>query len=283
LEDFLQQRRLVADDFWSRPLDWDGVGAGFFQIFGVHEWEPASVFEGLIFAQAAVIGILLVVARGRPGDILVALAGSFPFVAAAGVSLVGRNIFFIRYLIAGHLFLLIAGAVLLSRVPLWPLRLLTMLLALGGMSLLSWKHYERRERLANLPGMQGAIARFEAARQPGEPLIVCNPMLYTSVFAYSHHRGDCFVNAGWYPHFHGTAVLREEEYFPRERLADGTCRVVWTLDANQWQGGNWAVPMPPGWKSVGDWRFPEYYCGELVLRMYEREMLVAKSEGDDGS
>jgi hypothetical protein len=150
--------------------------------------------------------------------------------------------------------------------------LLTILLAVGGMSFLSWKHYERRERLAQLPGMHGAIARFEEMRQPGEPLVACNPMLYTSVFAYSRHRGDCFVDAGRYPHYQGTAVLREEEYFPRERLGNGSCQLVWTLGANQWHRGDWAVPMPPGWKVVGDWRFPEYYCSELVLRAYKHDL-----------
>src|SRR5436190_13087084 len=222
IDDFLQQRRLAANDFWSHSLTWDGIGTAFFQIFGVHEWESVQVVVGLVIAQAAVVGTLLVLIRGRPGDIFFGLAAAFPFVAAICISLAGRSIFFSRFLIVGHLFLLIAGGVLLSRVPLWPLRLLTILVALGGMSLLTLKHFERRERLAHLPGMPEAVARFEGARQEGEQLIVCNPMLYTSVFAYSHHRGDCFVDAGRYPHYHGTAVLREEEYFPRERLADGS-------------------------------------------------------------
>ena len=270
VKNFLEQRERVVDNFWSRPLDWDGIGNIFFQIFAVHEWEPAPAFAGLIIAQAAVVGIVLVLSRGRPGDVLVALAASLPFVAVIGISLLGRNILFARYLLSGHLFLLIAGAVLLSRVPFWPLRSCTILLVLGGMSLLSWKHYERRERLAHLPGMQQAIGRFEEARQPGEQLIVCDPMLFTSVWAYSRHRNDCFVNGAEYPFFHGTAVLRDSDYFPRERLDNGTCPPVWTLDANNWLGSNWAVPMPPEWKVVGDWRFPEYYCGELVLRMWER-------------
>jgi len=286
IDDFLQQRELVADNFWSSRLDWSSLGSSlgtiFFQLFGVHEWEPSPAFEGLLIAQAAVIGLLLVVVRGRPGDFFVALLASVPFLAAIYISLQGRNILFTRYLITGHLFLLLAGAVLLSRIPLWPLRLFAILLVLGGMSDLSWKYCARRARLARLPGMQAAIARFERARQTGEQLIVCNPMLYTSVFAYSHCRKDCFVNAGWYPHYEGTAVLRDEEYFPRERLADGSCKTVWTLDANQWHGGDRAVAMPVGWKLVGDWRFPEYYCGELVLRLYEHQPSVTKSVYGDG-
>ena len=270
LGSFLEQEQRVVANFWSRPIDWDGIGSIFFQLFGVHEWEAAPVFEGLMIAQAAAVVVLLVLVRGRPGDLIVAIAASLPFIAALGFSLVGRNIFFTRYLLAGHLFLLIAAAVLLCRIPLWPFRLAMVAAALAGMSQLSLKHSERRDRLAHLPGMQGAMARFEEARKSGEPLVVCDPMLFTSVVAYSLHRDDCFVATAEYPFFHGTAVLRTEEYFPKLKLNDGSCDVVWTLDANQWHGSNWAVSMPKGWKPVGDWRFPEYYCGELVLRMWER-------------
>ena len=278
LGSFLEQKQRVVANFWSQPIDWDGIGSVFFQMFGVHEWDAAPVFEGLIIAQATAVGVVLVLVRGRPGDMFVALLASVPFVAAIGFSLLGRNIFFTRYLLAGHLFLLISGAVLLCRVPLWPLRLAGVVAALVGMSQLSLKHYERRERLARLPGIQGAMARFEEARQSSEPLIVCNPMLFTSVVAYARPGDDCFVATAEYPFFHGTAVIRNEEYFPDKKLSDGSCRVVWTLDANQWHGSNWAVAMPKGWKPVGDWRFPEYYCGELVLRMWEHETAVAKSE-----
>jgi hypothetical protein len=269
----LEQRRRVMQAFWTHPLDMQTLGTTFFQVFGVHEWDGGPSFEGLLIAQAVAGGLLLLLlsGRGHPGDIFLTLAAGLPLVAAVSLSLIGRNIVVAHYFLQIHLFLLIGGAVLLNRVPFRPLRLSTILLALAGMSLLSWKHYERRDALTAKPGMQEAIARFDEARQAGEPLIICNPMLYTSAVAYTHHRNACFVEPGSYPFFHGTAVMRADEYFPPGPLALEEFRAVWTLGANDWMGSNWDVSMPEGWKAAGDWRFPEYYCGELVLRMYERE------------
>tara|TARA_R110002167_G_scaffold101723_1_gene264671 strand:- start:2259 stop:2627 length:369 start_codon:yes stop_codon:yes gene_type:complete len=120
--------------------------------------------------------------------------------------------------------------------------------------------------------MPTAMAYFDSQRKPSENLLVCNPMLFTSVIAYTQNREGLFTYHGDedYPYFYGSAVMRDQDYFSRDRINNCDSKWIWTLDANRWMQDSWSVPMPVGWKQVGEARFQEYYC-ELVFRLYEHE------------
>jgi hypothetical protein len=136
------------------------------------------------------------------------------------------------------------------------------------MSSLCQAHYLWRERAAKLPGMQAAVARIDAARGE-EPLVVCNPMLYTSVLTYTRDRTQAYLfqPSGGHPFFQGTAVIRDEEYADSNWLEQTPARSIWTLDADESMG---RVDLPRGWKLTSEERYQEWYAG-LIVRLYIRD------------
>ncbi len=271
LLDFLDQRQRVTEFFWSKPIDWSLAGGQIYQIFAARHWPGGEGAAGLAIAQAAWVGLLLLVAGRRPADGFIALAAFLPIAAAALASSLGRNIFISRYLMFAHLFLMMAAATLIVRIPWRLLRWLVAAGALLGLSATAWLHVELRDKMALLPGLRAAVARFDALQRPGELLLVCNPMLYTSVWAWTRDRTACFAEGAHngYPYFQGTAVMKEEEYLEADTLTASDRHWVWTLDADRWFGHPWTTLLPPQWKCIAETRYREHYA-DLVLRLYER-------------
>ncbi|HAH47920.1 glycosyltransferase family 39 protein [Gimesia sp.] len=269
---FLYQRSHVNQAFWSSPLTWDRFGSQLFLLFDLNLWFSNSASTGLIAAEVCFVLLAILIMGRRPADIYIAMAASLPIFTAAFISKLSRSVFAHRYLQFSQIFMLIAIAVLLSRLPIKPLRLGITVLVISGMGFFAWRHTEIRERYAILPGMQAAIARFEKTRGPKEILICCNPMLYTSADAYATNRNSIFVSgsADRYPYYQGTAVIRDGEYFSATQSLDDSVQAVWTLDAQRWFNHSWSVDMPAGWNKTGEMKFPEFYA-DLILRLYVRD------------
>tara|TARA_R110002111_G_scaffold229327_4_gene290567 strand:+ start:2951 stop:4558 length:1608 start_codon:yes stop_codon:yes gene_type:complete len=269
---FLYQRSHVNQAFWSSPLTWDRFGSQLFLLLDLNLWQSNSASTGLIAAEVCFVLLTILLLGKRPADIYIAMAASLPILSAAIISKLSRSVFAHRYLQFSQIFMLIAIAVLLSRLPIKPLRLGITVLVISGMGFLTWRHTEIRQRYAVLPGMQAAIAHFEKAHGPKEILICCNPMLYTSADAYARNRNAIFVSgsADRYPYYQGTAVIRDGEYFAPSQSLDDSVQAVWTLDAQRWFNHSWSVDMPAGWKKAGEMKFPEFYA-DLILRLYVRD------------
>ena len=269
---FLYQRSHVNQTFWSSPLTWDRFGSQITLLFDLNLLPTATSNYGLLIAETCFVLLVILLLGRRPADIYIAMAACLPVLVAVLISKLSRSVFAFRYLQFSQVFMLIAVAVILSRLPTRPVRIGGALLVLMGMGYLSWRHCENRYRYAQMPGMQTAVARFEQTRGPDEKLICCNPMLFTSADAYSQNRGDIYVkgSASNYPYFQGTAVIQENEYLTPEQYLGENVEAVWTLDAQRWFNATWSVEMPAGWKKAGEMRFPEFYA-DLILRLYVRE------------
>ncbi len=269
---FLYQRSHVSQTFWSSPLTWDRFGSQIALLFDLNLWLNNTPQKGLLAAEICFVFLVILVMGRRPADIYIALAVSVPILIAIIISKISRSVFAYRYLQFAQIFMLIAIAVLLSRLPVKPLRLSMTVLVISGMGFLAWKHNEARQKHAALPGMETAIVRFEQSRGTDEKLICCNPMLFTSADAYSRYRHTIFVDGSpdRYPYYQGTAVIRKNEYLtPAEYLGDNS-DAFWTLDAQRWFNGTWEVHVPTGWEKAGEMHFPEFYA-DLILRLYVRE------------
>ncbi|WP_197998843.1 glycosyltransferase family 39 protein [Gimesia aquarii] len=269
----LNQSHQVQNDFWSKPFDLDYVGRMFYQFIAPPRWSPASVAVGLGIAQATFLALILLLIGRRPTDIYLFLAVFISFLITTIYSVASRNIFISRYFLFAHLLLLIAAAVLVCRVPSKKLRVAGSIMATGLLFCFCLQNYLVRSDISEkYSGMPAAMAYLEKHRKPAENLIVCNPMLFTSAIAYTKKREGLFTyhDGKGYPYYYGSAVMRDDDYFSRERIEHCDSKWIWTLDANRWMGGSWSVPMPEGWKQVGEARFQEYYC-ELVFRLYEHE------------
>lgn len=269
----LSQSQQVQNQFWTKPFDLEYVGKVFYQFIAPPRWSPASMVIGLGVAQAVFLSLILLLLGRRPTDLYLFIAIFVSFLVATIYSVMSRNIFVSRYFLFAHLLLLVAIAVLVCRIPSIKLRISTCILVSGLLLYSCFQNYLRRSEISNkYSGMPAAMAYFDSQRKPSENLLVCNPMLFTSAIAYTQNREGLFTYHGDenYPYFYGNAVMRDQDFFSRDRINNCDSKWIWTLDANRWMQDSWSVPMPVGWKQVGEVRFQEYYC-ELVFRLYEHE------------
>lgn len=120
--------------------------------------------------------------------------------------------------------------------------------------------------------MRQAARYLDERRKPDEPVVVVNPMLFTTLVQYARERGGVRVigEPNTYPFFQGTAAMRANEYVSRAELERYGGQRMWTVDADKWFGGAWTTPVPPGWKEAGRTRFRDFYA-EIVVRRYVRE------------
>ena len=269
----LSQSHQVQSDFWSKPFDLAYVGRMFWQFIAPPRWSAASVAVGLGIAQATFLALILLLIGRRPTDIYLFLAVFISFLITTIYSVVSRNIFISRYFLFAHLLLLIAAAVLVCRIPSKKIRVSACIMTTGLLFCFCLQNYLVRTDISEkYSGMPAAMAYLDEHRKPTENLIVCNPMLFTSAIAYTKKREGLFTyNDGeGYPYYYGSAVMRDQDYISREKIENSDSKWLWTLDANRWMGSSWSVPMPVGWKQIGEVRFQEYYC-ELVFRLYEHK------------
>lgn len=268
---FLEHRELVDEHFRIPPLTYRMFASTLYTALDIHHWQPYSPTAGFLVLQGCFLVTVLLLLGRRPADFYLALATSLPILIALFVSLLMRHIFVQRYFLFVQMFQLVGLAVLLGRIPWTAVRYVVVIVAVAGMGHLAWQQYDKREQQAALPGMQSAMAHFDAQRRTGEPLIICNPMLYTSAIYDTTHRQELFTQGSRqrYPFFQGTAVMRESEFLSREAIDDRPGQVIWTLGAERWFNHTWTVSLSPGWSETSQTRFPEFNC-ILILRRHER-------------
>src|SRR5262249_16249631 len=159
---------------------------------------------------------------------LLILGATIPVVAAFIISAISHSIITARYFLFSQVFLLAATAVVACRVPRQG-RYAAIGLVLCGMASLSYSHYRWREGAARLPGMQAAVAKLETTRGDA-PLVVSNPMLFTSVLTYIGDRSHVYnYQPRWgFPMYQGTPVMRDEDYVDTEWLEKTEADLLWT-------------------------------------------------------
>tara|TARA_R110002111_G_scaffold229327_4_gene290568 strand:+ start:4620 stop:6167 length:1548 start_codon:yes stop_codon:yes gene_type:complete len=272
---FLHQRQLVVNGFWTKPFSWETAGATLFDMFGFDHVMDLNPLIGLIIGQIALLVVLILTLGRRPGDYFLAMAAGLPFLAGTVVSTFSRNIFNDRYFMFSQIFLLAAIAVLVSRVPFRLIRYSLVLLCVGCSGFLVYHQWLNREADFQLPGIQGAMASVDSRRKPNELVLVCDPAIYVSVIAHAKQRKGIFTfHPGEdYPFTHGAAAMHADEYLTAEDIAKRADAWIWTVDADSY---NWKVPMFPGYKLVGENRFPGFRA-KYAVRLYARstEMTVA--------
>lgn len=271
LLNLLDQSHRVTANFYTKPFALRDVGDAFYRLFLTNQWPSQIQLIGLIIAQIVFLGLVVLLLGRRPADSFIFLASAITFLMAIIYSLTSRNIFKSRYFQFVHILLFVAAAILICRIPNKLLRNSTIILAISGMGLCSYWNYQLREKKSEHPGMQAAIKRFDTISKSSEPLIVCNPLLYTTAITCSNNRDRIFTytrDIGQeYPFYQGSSVMLESDYINPTMINKTNAKWIWTLDESRWLKRK--VPLPGSWKLVGETSFPDFYC-ELVLRLYER-------------
>jgi mannosyltransferase len=268
---FWDHRTRVDVHFPAAPLSWESAGTTLFRAFDLHFGLPVSAMNGFLVVQALVVVAAVLFLSRRTGLLFLVLAGMTPFLAAAVVSLGMRNIFVPRYMMNGQMFLLASVAAAIAVIPARSIRLLLAVLIVAGAGWVTREQCLIRRVDAKLPGMRAAMNYLDERRRPNEPVVVVNPMLFTTLVQYTRQRTGMHVigELQGYPFYQGTAAMRADEFVTSAQLEQiqGSC--VWTVDADEWFGHSWVTPLPAGWKEVGRSRFRDFYA-EIVIRRYER-------------
>lgn len=268
---FLDQSQRVEKLFYTREFQLNDVGNTFYRLFIGDQWSPDMQLTGMIIAQMIFLGLTLLLLGRRPADIFIFLAVTITFLVAVFYSLTARNIFKPRYYLYAQLFVYAAVAVLICRIPQRFLKNTVMTTAICGLALCSFWNYQRRVEKSKLPGMHSAVTHFDRQSQSSAPLIVCNPLLYTTAITCTRNRDRVFTHtrgAGQeYPYYQGSSVMLDSDYISTPEIDKFNSEWIWTLDENRWIKRK--VPVSHQWKLVDEKYYPDYYC-EPVLRLYQR-------------
>jgi uncharacterized membrane protein len=269
---FLGQEEQVRASFWtSPPTGWKFMEA-YCRMFLVPENVDFTTAQAVAVVAGCGAVLLVLLWRARAAAWFVFLAATVPPALSVLLSVWITPIFVSRYLIFAQVFLLAALGLALGRLPWLRLRLVlyaaVLLASLGG-DLLAWQALDLEDR----PGSRGTAAFIDARRRPGEPVVVCSPLLFLSVLYHSADRADWYVYSPGpeVPHYEGAAVLTPADQIEAAQLRDLAVRRVWVVNI---EGGSWGprtVPVPDRWTPRGRHAFPEPYDfqGNTVVELYE--------------
>lgn len=284
LPSFLIQRNLVKDSYWIGKFQWSHVVNVWNELFLTETAIPRSELLTWGIAELVLLCVLFLLAQRLPGVRLVGWLVLVPYAMAVAWSVSDANVLIARFLIYAHVCLLTGIGILSASLPFRALRWGVACVLIAGVAFTAWEQRQFRTRQASRPGMPVAISTLRDTKAEQDLILVCNPMLYLNVCAhqdgltnvYSYDPGQGF------PHFQGTPVMKDEEYFTiadLQRFAGGW---VWTLDAENWLGGIWKVHLPAEWKLEQELRIPEWY-GTLVIRSYHRDAVPSGSSSQMAS
>jgi uncharacterized membrane protein len=277
LPSFLVQRALVKESYWIDQFQWQNVPKVWSELFTAYTSLRPSQDVSLGITQVVLTSIVVLLALRMPGARMLGWLVLVPFTIAVSWSLWDRNVLVPRYLINAHVCLLCGLALLAATIPVAFLRYVLAIALVLGVALTGYEQRLRRTRHAETPGMPAVVSALGEAKNAGEPVLVCNPMLYLNVCAHQLNLPDVYAfDPGYsFPHFQGTPVMRDEEYLSLTELNEAGHDWAWALDAEKWLGGNWKVHLPPEWELQEERRIEEWYA-TLVIRAYRRESSPAR-------
>lgn len=277
LPSFLIQRTLVKNGYWIKEFQWPLVFNLWVDLLLLHSQIKLPSEFGLLISQFVVVIILLLLFQKSAEVRLIGWLVMIPCLIAVTWSRLDENVLVSRYLINAQVCFTVGISVLVAGIQKSGLRFAVAVILIVGSGFTGYQQRIERSKDANVPGMPKMIQVIKETKTLGEPLLVCNPMLYLNVCAHAGNLTDAYAfDRGYpYPHFQGTPVMKDEEYLSILAVEEAGHEWVWTLDAENWLGGNWKVNLPFNWKLQEEQKIPEWYA-TLVLRVYRREPIPAK-------
>ncbi len=264
----LRQVKQVEEIWWALPLHWTDLLSRCYEMFferAITGDQPISA----VICSALCLAIFLALSRkAKPADWYIMTLAIVPFVAGAGVSWLGSNVFEARYLVFAQLFILIGIAALVARLGDKRIRSdVAMCLVAGGVAIDvgTWILHD----LPNRPGMGAAAAYIESSRQPDEQVIVSTSGLYFPAIYYFRDRLPCRLYSDGSPvaHFHGGPIVVSRDLIPDERLSEIDAGRVWVIC----RPAAVDIPIPAHWRLEDEKIFLETIrrSRELRVQLYE--------------
>lgn len=261
----------VQKSFPQGPLTWASFSTIFWRMFVPPNFSAPDDLKTLtliLLCGAVVVALLF---GGTPQRRLIGLCALIPFQVILSVSLASQNLVGRHRLILGQMFLLVGWAMLIGGIrrplPRWALAVVSIQASLWT----ALYYLDMRLARAELPGMRAAMSELDAVRKPQEPVFFVNPMLYLNGIAYSPHLENVF-SAGrheHFPYYQGASLTRESDYSELSTIPEDV-QLVWVVDADNWFGRSWRLPLPRQWTLIAETEYVEYYA-TVVVRKYRRD------------
>ncbi len=260
----------VQVSFPQGPLTWLEFRDVFWSMFVQQGFPVSDNLAKIALIEICASVVVMLILSGSPDRVLVALCAFVPFYAISNVSFLSQNLVARHRLILGQVFLLICWAMFVRRFrPSW-LRWSVATISVLSSCWMTTYYFAYRDSKAALPGLRAAMNFIDRTRSNDEPAVFVNPMLYLNGLVYASDSRNIFAmgQRNDYPYFQGSSLTRDADHL---KLTDipTTTAVVWVIDADNWMGSSWHVPMPREWHLVTEDRFPEFYC-EIVVKLYRR-------------
>lgn len=272
LPSFLIQRNLVRESYWISNFSWQPIINVWSDLFFASDHFQASPELNWLLFEVVSCTILVLLARKAAALRWIGWLVLAPYLLAIGWSFALHNVLASRFLIFAQVFALVGLAALVGTITSRGLRWTLTAVLLSAFAWAAHNRWMERNADAAVPGMPVLVRTLQEVRSENELVLVCNPMLYLNLQVHGSELPNVFAfdPGSGFPHFQGTPVMRDSEYYTAGTLANSTQTWVWTVDADQWLGGSWRVQLGPKWKLQQERSLREWY-GTLVIRAYQRE------------
>jgi hypothetical protein len=284
LQVFLEQRRHVQAGYFVPPVSWFAARTYAYHMFITPESGmpagPGFIDLCCLIACIAIPAALLL-CKAKSAEWFVGLGAALPFVLSLLASeYFGTRIFYSRYFVFAHLFLLVGTALLLGRIRLSGARMLggaTLVLLL----LILDVYYVRLIDLPNCPSYRGAVQYVEERRAPGEPVIVVGYLYYLPLLYHAGGSHDWYMlgnnrnpdNDAW-------MAMGADHVIRRKNLPAITSRRVWVVNTIADGGTARQVPEQEQWVPRSRIEFADHYTtGYRVLEVVEYEVFSREPQG----
>lgn len=262
--------RTVQTSFPQGPLTWPEFRELFWQMFvpQSHSWN--NDYAKILLIEISVAVIILLIFRPQQGSVLIGLCAFIPIYAIVNISLFSQSLIARHRLILAQIFILLGWSLVVQRIRFNVLRWI-----LAGLSVLAScaatsNYLQYRETKASLPGLRAAMKAIDRQRAADDFVVFVNPMLYLNGIRYTSNvqHVRAIGDQSRYPYYQGSSLTRETDYVNLIDLPS-SARTVFVVEAKNWLGGTWTVPMSFEWDLVNEDHFPEFY-GEIIVKQYHR-------------
>jgi mannosyltransferase len=269
---FVRQKSQVADEYWIRTMRaWD-IPLACHQLFYEPMNPQAEVTDCIPIAAVCGLALGTLLWRARAGHWCTFLAAVTPFAGCTALALLGTQLFTVRYFIFAHVFMLVALAVLIWRIPVFSLRVAVSGIVLAHFAFAHGRFTNDLE-IDHRGGAKAAGEYIAENRDPAEPVLVCATTFYHALL---YHSGAdlagwklCLVS-GKLTHYNGGPLIDRDELFTPtpESLDSLPAKRVWIAHR---EGADTLTPSAE-WALRSERRFPGVIReqGTVVVREYVR-------------
>jgi len=286
LPTFLAQNSQVQQSYWIPGIGGWSIPDTFYRMFAPTPGIPSHTGLGWITLAilpiaSTFIGLILLVSTNNQGKIssphssdaswLVFCSATVPFALSILLSFIGQSLYQDRFFVFAHLFIIIALAVLLTRLPLKTLRITTIVLALTA-SLVAYISYWQQMSITTKPGARAATTAIVERLNNNEPIVVSSPFIYFSILHYAteEHRllntPKLYSETGELAHFAGGPILQQSDIIGSSIFK--STDQLWIVDTTGF--GSSRLTLPDNWQQTTSLSFPEVFDhqGEVIVSHY---------------